>query len=138
MLKEKVRVVVYVRVGCKEQVTIFRKNEEIREVLEKHKDDWEVIDRAFDYGISGRKLERPGLNHVLEMCKEKQIDMVVTLDANMLARDVLVYKQVYTTIRDSGVELYIDELHKGKDEIKKSFPLDDSSFQSKIFQLVFA
>lgn len=112
MLKNKIRVITYLRVGSKEQATIFRRNEELRELLEMHKDDWEIVDNAFDYGISGRKGKRPGLNHVLEMCNNNQVDMVVTLTPAMLARDVLLYKEIYTKIRNSEVELYIDELKK--------------------------
>ena len=77
-----------------------------------HKDDWEIIDNAFDYGVSGRKENRPGLNYVLEMCNKNQVDMVVTLTPAMLARDVLLYKDIYTSIRNSEVELYIDELKR--------------------------
>lgn len=51
MLKNKIRVITYLRVGSKDQVTIFRKNEQLRELLEMHKDDWKIIDNAFDYGI---------------------------------------------------------------------------------------
>ena len=112
MLKNKIRVITYLRVGSKDQVTIFRKNEQLRELLEKHKDDWEIIDNAFDYGVSGRKENRLGLNYVLEMCNKNQVDMVVTLTPAMLARDVLLYKDIYTSIRNSEVELYIDELKR--------------------------
>ena len=94
MLKNKIKVITYLRVGSKDQVTIFRKNEQLRELLEKHKDDWEIIDNAFDYGVSGRKENRPGLNYVLEMCNKNQVDMVVTLTPAMLARDVLLYKDI--------------------------------------------
>lgn len=112
MLKNKIRVITYLRVASKDQVTIFRKNEQLRELLEMHKDDWEIIDNSFDYGISGRKENRPGLNYVLEMCNKNQVDMVVTLTPAMLARDVLLYKDIYTSIRNSEVELYIDELKR--------------------------
>lgn len=112
MLKNKIRVITYLRVGSKDQVTIFRKNEQLRELLEMHKDDWEIIDNAFDYGVSGRKENRLGLNYVLEMCNKNQVDMVVTLTPSMLARDVLLYKDIYTSIRNSEVELYIDELKR--------------------------
>lgn len=112
MLKNKIRVITYLRIGSKDQVTIFRKNEQLRELLEMHKDDWEIIDNAFDYGVSGRKENRPGLNYVLEMCNKNQVDMVVTLTPAMLARDVLLYKDIYTSIRNSEVELYIDELKR--------------------------
>ena len=80
-------------------------------MLSEHK-EWYIVDSAYDNGVSGRKFERPGLNRGLELCKEKEVDMVVTLDSSMLARDVLVYKQIYTTIRDCGMELYISELKK--------------------------
>ena len=103
MLKNKIRVITYLRVGSKDQVTIFRKNEQLRELLEMHKDDWEIIDNAFDYGVSGRKENRLGLNYVLEMCNKNQVDMVVTLTPAMLARDVLLYKDIYTSIRNSEV-----------------------------------
>ena len=116
MLKNKIRVITYLRVGSKDQVTIFRKNEQLRELLEMHKDDWEIIDNAFDYGVSGRKENRLGLNYVLEMCNKNQVDMVVTLTPAMLARDVLLYKDIYTSIRNSEVELYIDELKRNAPE----------------------
>lgn len=123
MLKNKIRVVTYLRVGGKDQVTIFRRNEELRELLEKHKEDWEVVDNAFDYGISGRKENRPGLNHVLEMCNENQVDMVVTINPAMIAKDVLVYKDVYQKIESKKCALYIRDLHR--DNIpKKVFNLN--------------
>lgn len=131
-MKEKIKVVTYLRVACGEQVAIFRKNEELRELLEQHKDEWEVVDTVFDYGMGGRKLDRPGLHHVLELCKDKQVDMVVTLQPYMIARDVLLYKNVYTTIRDCGVELFIDALKKQPKKAKpNNYPrnfLGDSCF----------
>ena len=123
MLKNKIRVVTYLRVGGKDQETIFRRNEELRKLLEKHKDDWEVVDNAFDYGISGRKENRPGLNHVLEMCNENQVDMVVTINPAMIAKDVLVYKDIYQKIESKKCALYIRDVHR--DNIpKKAFNLN--------------
>jgi len=118
MKEKKIKVVTYLRVAANEQASIFRKTEELRELLSEH-DDWEIVDQVYDYGVSGRKFERPGLNRVLELCKEKEVDMVVTLDSYMLARDVLVYKQIYTTVRDYGVELFISELKKKSKGQKK-------------------
>lgn len=110
MLNNKIRVITYIRVGSREQDAIYKKTEIMKALLDEHKDEWEIIDEAFDYGFSGRKDYRPALNYVLEMCKEKKVDMVVTLSPAMLARDVLLYKDIYTTIRNSKVELYIKDL----------------------------
>ena len=121
MKEKKIKVVTYLRVACNEQASIFKKNEELRELLSEHK-EWDIVDLAYDYGVSGRKFERPGLNRVIELCKEKEVDMVVTLDSSMLARDVLVYKQIYTTIRDCGMELYINELKKMQNKPKNEKP----------------
>lgn len=122
MKKNKIKVATYIRVAGNDHASIFRKNEELKELLEAYNDEWEVVDNSFDYGVSGRKMNRPGLNHVLELCKTKEIDMVVTLESYMLARDVLLYKDIYNTIRNSGVELYISELKKKTRQAKEAKP----------------
>lgn len=137
-MKEKLRVVTYMRVASNNYDSIFNKELVLSDLVKSHQDEWNIVDRVFDYGISGRKYERPGLLHLIEMCKKGEVDLVVTLNSYMLARDVLVYKRIYQELAEAEVELYIDELHKSKYKDKKNFKVDVSKFQNKISQLIFA
>lgn len=120
MKGKKIRVATYLRTASKEQGQIFNLNLELNDLIDEHKDEWEIVDRVFDYGISGRKFNRPGLQHLLELCENKEIDMVVTLKSFMLARDVLIYQRIYKIMKDSETKLYIRAVKKGRELVKDS------------------
>ena len=113
MSDKKVKVVTYIRTKHNTPESVLSKEEEeLKELLERHKAEWDVVENVVDYGDGGRKYERAGLNRVIELCRNKEVNMVVTLNSEMLSRDVLVYKKIYKTFRCYNVELYINELKR--------------------------
>lgn len=112
MSDKKVKVVTYIRTKYNTSESVLSKEEELKELLERHKAEWDVVENVVDYGDGGRKYERAGLNRVIELCRNKEVNMVVTLNSEMLSRDVLVYTKIYKTFRCYNVELYINELKR--------------------------
>ena len=78
-------------------------------LIDKHENDWVVVAQYEDIGCSGRKFDREGLSNLFE--KLDDVDMVVTLSPQMIARDVLVYKDIYQKIESKKCTLYIRDVH---------------------------
>ena len=133
MSDKKVKVVTYIRTKNNTPESVLSKEEELKELLERHKAEWEVVENVVDYGDGGRKYERAGLNRVIELCRNREVNMVVTLNSEMLSRDVLVYKKIYKTFRCYNVELYINELKRVfRRKTEKSSELSTDKFCSAL------
>lgn len=63
-MDKKKKVATYLRVGTNAQGLIFNIELELKELIKEKVEEWEVVDSAFDYGVSGRDLKRPGLQHI--------------------------------------------------------------------------
>ena len=122
MKENKIKVVTYLRSASKVEGDVLNKEIELSKLLEKHKDDWEVIAHFEDIGCSGRKFEREGLSKLFESLSE--VDMVVTISPEMIARDVLVYKDIYQKIESKNCVLYIRDVHKNSIPKKKTLKFD--------------
>ena len=122
MKKTKIRVVTYLRTASANNKDVLNKEIEMNKLLEKHKDDWEVIDQFEDIGCNGRKLEREGLSNLFE--KLDSVDLVVSLSSEMIAKDVLIYKDIYQKIISHNCSLYIRDVHRGNIPKKKFINLD--------------
>lgn len=84
------KAIIYTRVSTLEQV-----NEGISldNQLEKIKAycfarDWEVIDVIVDDGFSGKSLNRPGIQKIIDMAMGNQFDVIVTYKLDRLTRSV--------------------------------------------------
>ena len=122
MKENKIKVVTYLRVGSCNDNDIARKENEMYKLIDAHKDDWDVIAQFEDLGCSGRKFEREGLSKLFETLND--VDMVVTISSEMIARDVLVYKDIYQKIESKKCALYIRDVHRNSIPKKKSLNFD--------------
>ena len=122
MKENKIKVVTYLRVGSCNDNDIVRKENEMYKLIDAHKDDWDVIAQFEDIGCSGRKFEREGLSKLFETLDD--VDMVVTISSEMIARDVLVYKDIYQKIESKKCALYIRDVHRNNIPKKKSLNFD--------------
>ena len=122
MEENNIKVVTYLRVGSCINNDISRKENEMYRLIDSHKDDWDVIAQFEDLGCSGRKFEREGLSRLFETLDD--VDMVVTISSDMIARDVLVYKDIYQKIESKKCSLYIRDVHRNNVPKKKSFNID--------------
>ena len=90
MIRNKIRVVMYVRVSSKEQVEGYSIGEQI-ERLEKYADamDWEIVKFFVDPGYSGGNTDRPGLKELIKEIEKGDIDKVVVYKLDRLSRSQL-------------------------------------------------
>ena len=90
MKRNRIRVVIYVRVSSKEQVDGYSIGEQI-ERLEKYADamDWEIVKKFVDPGYSGGNTDRPGLKEMIKEVEKNDIDKVVVYKLDRLSRSQL-------------------------------------------------
>src|SRR5215210_1526032 len=84
------RAILYARVSGEEQV---KKGYSLADQLDALRDwcstnDYEIIDEVQDRGFSGAYLERPGLDRIREMVAGGDVDAVVVLFRDRIARGV--------------------------------------------------
>lgn len=87
MKRNRLRVVMYVRVSSKEQVDGYSIGEQI-ERLEKYADamDWDIVKVFVDPGYSGGNMDRPGLKEMIKAVEAGGIDKVVVYKLDRLSR----------------------------------------------------
>jgi len=118
MENKKRKVATYLRAGTNAQDLIFNIELQLKELIKEKVEEWEVVDSAFDYGMSGRDLKRPGLQHVLALCDKMEIDMLVTLKPAMLSRNTLTYMEILKKLKQNGIELYMHHIsNKNSDKV---------------------
>lgn len=90
MIRNRLRVVMYVRVSSKEQVDGYSIGEQI-ERLEKYADamDWDIVKVFVDPGYSGGNTDRPGLKEMIKEIEKGGIDKVVVYKLDRLSRSQL-------------------------------------------------
>ena len=122
MSENKIKVVTYLRVASFADKDILSKENEMNRLLETHKGEWDIVAQYEDIGCSGRKFEREGLLRLFE--RLDAVDMVVTISSDMIAKDVLVYKDIYQKIESKNCVLYIRDVHHNNVPKKKLGKLD--------------
>ena len=122
MKNDKIKVVTYLRVASNNDKELVNKENEMMKLIDKHENDWVVVAQYEDIGCSGRKFDREGLSNLFE--KLDDVDMVVTISSEMIARDVLVYKDIYQKIESKKCALYIRDVHRNSIPKKKSLNFD--------------
>ena len=90
MKRNRIRVVIYVRVSSKEQVDGYSIGEQI-ERLEKYADamEWDIVKTFVDPGYSGGNTDRPGLKEMIKEIENNDIDKVVVYKLDRLSRSQL-------------------------------------------------
>lgn len=90
MKRNRLRVVMYVRVSSKEQVDGYSIGEQI-ERLEKYADamEWDIVKTFVDPGYSGGNTDRPGLKEMIKEIEKGGIDKVVVYKLDRLSRSQL-------------------------------------------------
>jgi site-specific DNA recombinase len=90
MKRNRIRVVIYVRVSSKEQVDGYSIGEQI-ERLEKYADamEWDIVKTFVDPGYSGGNTDRPGLKEMIKEIEKGGIDKVVVYKLDRLSRSQL-------------------------------------------------
>lgn len=81
------KVIIYIRVSTTEQIEGYSIGEQKARLLAYCKSmNFIVVDIIIDAGYSGSNLKRPGIQRIIEICDNKDIDAVVVLKLDRLSR----------------------------------------------------
>ena len=108
------KVVLYLRTVTKNQDVIFKVTQEMQDLIQRQASEWIIVDRVFDFGISGRD-KRPGLNRLIELCEAQEIDMIVTLKVDMIYRNTIEFLKVCKMLNERNIKLYISRNGNGEE-----------------------
>ncbi len=50
--------------------------------------EWELTDMVTDAGLSGKDLDRPGVQKVISLCRDKAVDVVIVVKLDRITRNV--------------------------------------------------
>lgn len=100
------RTAIYIRVSTKlqeERYSLAAQHTELTKYAESQ--GWTIVEEFKDVD-SGGKLDKKGLNALLDMVEEGRIDMVLCIDQDRLSRlDTIAWEYLKSTLRDNGVKI---------------------------------
>ncbi len=108
---KRIRVCVYARVSRVNEYTehSLAAQKEYYTRIYKYNPEYELIDVVGDLGISGSKESRPGFDRMLELARNKEIDLVVTKSISRFARNVVLLISVIRELKELGIAIYFEK-----------------------------
>lgn len=70
---------------------------------------WELVDIYSDNGISGTLVDRPEFQRMLEDCRAKKIDLVITKSITRFARNTVVLLETIRELKSLGIDCYFEK-----------------------------
>ncbi len=100
------RAVVYTRVSTEDQAAHGYSLSSQIQACEKYCTDhgWTVVERVTDEGVSGARLDRPGLERVRDLAQAGAIDVVVVYDLDRLSRKTIHQMLLEQELKRHGVD----------------------------------
>lgn len=107
----KIRVCAYVRVSTEHsgQMNSLQNQTEYYERKLKSNPAYEFCGIFSDTGISGLKIDRPGLKAMLEKARAGEIDIIITKSVSRFARNTLMLLKYVRELKDAGVGVIFEE-----------------------------
>jgi site-specific DNA recombinase len=106
-MSEVKRAVVYARVSTEDQArygySLQSQVEEGRKYAQEN--GWTVVNTVMDDGVSGAKIERPGLNRIFDMAENGEFDVLVVYEIDRLARKMVYQQLIELNLEESGVKI---------------------------------
>ena len=102
------RVCIYARVSRTMQ-SVERQISELEIVAARN--DWEIVDRYIDHGISGAKGrdERPELDRMMRDCTKRRFDVVMVWSIDRLGRSLQNLMEILNDLKSKNIDLYMDQ-----------------------------
>ena len=102
------RVCVYARVSKTSQ-SVERQVSELEMVAARN--DWEIVDRYIDHGISGAKgrEQRPELDRMMKDSTKRKFDVVMVWSINRLGRSLQNLIEILNDLKSKNIDLYMDQ-----------------------------
>lgn len=79
--------VIYARVACADEQSDNKIKQQVESCKAVLGDGYDCADIFTDIGYSGLSLDRPGLQKLLDTCKNGKVDLVVTCDTARISRN---------------------------------------------------
>ena len=64
-----------------------------------------------DEAVTGTKRERAGFQHMIEECRQGNIDLVITKSISRFARNTVTLLQTVRELKSLGVDVFFEEQH---------------------------
>jgi len=102
------RVCVYARVSKTSQ-SVERQISELEIVAARN--DWEIVDRYIDHGISGAKgrEQRPELDRMMKDSTKRKFDVVMVWSIDRLGRSLQNLMEILNDLKSKNIDLYMDQ-----------------------------
>jgi len=102
------RVCVYARVSKTSQ-SVERQIAELESVAVRN--DWEIVDRYIDHGISGAKSrdQRPELDRMMKDSTKRKFDVVMVWSIDRLGRSLQNLMEILNDLKSKNIDLYMDQ-----------------------------
>ena len=111
-VQRQLRVAAYCRVSTKEeeQLTSFEHQQAYYTEKIMTTKDWTMAGIFADEGITGTKAKkRPEFLRMIEMCKRKKIDLILTKSISRFARNTLDCLKYIRELKEQGIGIYFEE-----------------------------
>jgi DNA invertase Pin-like site-specific DNA recombinase len=102
------RVCVYARVSKTSQ-SVERQISELEKVAARN--DWEIVDRYIDHGVSGAKGrdQRPELDRMMKDSTKRKFDVVMVWSIDRLGRSLQNLMEILNDLKSKNIDLYMDQ-----------------------------
>ncbi len=110
-LQRKKRVAAYARVSSDKDAMLHSLSAQVsyyNDLIQKE-DEWEFIGVYSDEGITGTKEDRPGFQKMLEDCRNRKIDMILTKSISRFARNTVTLLETVRMLKALEVDVYFEE-----------------------------
>ena len=105
------RVAAYARVSADKDAafhSLASQTEYYQEYVDKHP-NWVLVGIYSDNGISGTIIDRPEFQRMLDDCRAKRIDLVITKSITRFARNTVVLLQTIRELKALGIDCYFEK-----------------------------
>jgi len=102
------KVCLYARVSKASQ-SVERQISELEVVADRN--DWEIVDRYIDHGISGAKGrdQRPELDRMMKDSTKRKFDVVMIWSIDRLGRSLQNLMEILSDLKSKNIDLYMDQ-----------------------------
>ena len=102
------KVCLYARVSKASQ-SVERQISELEVVAERN--DWKIVDRYIDHGISGAKgrEQRPELDRMMKDSTKRKFDVVMVWSIDRLGRSLQNLMEILNDLKSKNIDLYMDQ-----------------------------
>ena len=110
-LQHKKRVAAYARVSSGKDAMLHSLSAQVsyyNDLIQKE-DAWEFVGVYSDEAITGTKEERPGFRQMLEDCRNRKIDMILTKSISRFARNTVTLLETVRMLKALEVDVFFEE-----------------------------